>query len=259
MVIGLLSVTRSLEKVCLVTLISFTAMIQFQYKDVIKDFSILRLRADNGGEFIIQDMRSQWEEIGTWLQLSVAYAHNQNGVVERAIRTIVEHAVSILSDAQMPDYLWYEICLTITYLGNLLPHSHLHADAPTPIQAFTGKKPNLSHLRVIGSKAHVLAPKEVREHKFKPRAVIGRLVGYDGVNQYRMWVPEMNAIVWGRNITVDEDDVVYEKVGQFQEDEEGLGRLILTDPNEIKDLAAKIDHISERKVENSSENNLTEW
>jgi hypothetical protein len=28
-------------------------MIKFQYKDVIKDFSILRLRADNGGEFII--------------------------------------------------------------------------------------------------------------------------------------------------------------------------------------------------------------
>jgi Reverse transcriptase (RNA-dependent DNA polymerase)/GAG-pre-integrase domain len=224
-------------------------MIKFQYKDVIKDFSILRLRADNGGEFIIQDMQSQWEDIGTWLQLSIAYTHNQNGVVERAIRTIVEHAVSVLNDAKMPDYLWYEVSLTITYLGNLLPHSYLQDDddAPIPIQAFTGKKPNLSHLRVIGSKAHVLVPKEVRQHKFKPRAVIGRLVGYDGVNQYRMWVPEMNAIVWGRNITLNEDDVVYEKVGQFEEDEEGLGRLILTDPEEIKDLVANIDHMEKRE------------
>lgn len=223
-------------------------MVKFQYKDVIKDFSILRLRADNGGEFIVQDMESQWEDIGSWLQLSVAYTHNQNGVVERAIRSIVEHAVSILSDANMPDYLWYEICLTITCLGNLLPHSYLRDDnAPTPFQAFTGKKPNLSHLRVIGSKAHVLVPKEVRQHKFKPRAVIGRLVGYDGVNQYRMWIPEMNAIVWGRNITLNEDDVIYEKVGQFEEDEEGLGRLILTDPEEIKDLVAIIDHIEKRE------------
>ena len=226
---------------------SWYTMIQFQYKDVVKDFSILRLRADNGGEFIVHDMRNQWEDIGTWLQLSIAYTHNQNGVVERAIRTIVEHAVSILSDAKMPDNLWYEICLTITYLGNLETHSHLHVDAPTPIQAFTGKKPNLSHLRVIGSKAHVLVPKEVREHKFKPRAVIGRLVGYDGVNQYRMWVPEMNAIVWGRNITLDEDNIVYEKVEPFQEDEEGLGRLILTDLNEIKDLVASIDHMRKRE------------
>jgi hypothetical protein len=93
----------------------------------------------------------------------------------------------------------------------------------------------------------VLIPKEVREYKFKPRAVIGRLVGYDGVNQYRMWVPEMNVIVWGRNITLDEDNVVYEKATQFQVDEEGLGRLILTDSNEIKDLVANIDYINKRE------------
>ena len=34
-------------------------MVKFQYKDVIKDFSILRLRADNGSEFIVQDMQTQ--------------------------------------------------------------------------------------------------------------------------------------------------------------------------------------------------------
>ena len=53
----------------------------------------------------------------------------------------------------------------------------------------------------------------------------------------------MNAVVWDRNITLEEDDVVYEKVGHFEEDEEGLGRLILTNPDEIKDLGASIDHI----------------
>jgi hypothetical protein len=34
-------------------------MIQFQYKNVIVDFTILRFRADNGGEFINKDMRNQ--------------------------------------------------------------------------------------------------------------------------------------------------------------------------------------------------------
>jgi hypothetical protein len=87
----------------------------------------------------------------------------------------------------------------------------LHNDAPILIQAFTGKKLNLLYLRVIGSKAHVLIPKKIREYKFKPRAVIRRLVSYNGVNQYRMWVPEINVIVWGRNITLDEDNVVYKK------------------------------------------------
>jgi hypothetical protein len=82
--------------------------------------------------------------------------------------------------------------------------------------------------------------------------VIGRLVSYDGVNQYRMWVSEMNAIVWGRNITLDEDNVVYEKASPFQEDEEGLKKLIFTDFNEIKDLVANIDYILKRS-ENSTE------
>jgi hypothetical protein len=112
----------------------------------------------------------------------------------------------------LPDYLWYEIYLTITYLGNLETYSYLYDDALIFIQAFTGKKSNLLHLRVIGFKAHVLIPKEIREYKFKLRALIRRLVGYNGVNQYRMWVSEMNAIVWGRNIILEENDVVYEKV-----------------------------------------------
>jgi len=60
-------------------------MVKLQYKDVINDFSIKRIRTDNGKEFIVSDMEQQWEDLGTWLQLSVAYAHNQNGVVERAI------------------------------------------------------------------------------------------------------------------------------------------------------------------------------
>jgi hypothetical protein len=56
----------------------------------------------------------------------------------------------------------------------------------------------------------------------------------------------MNTIVWGRNITLDKDNVVYKKATQFQADEEGLERLILTDPNEIKDLITNIDHTNKR-------------
>jgi predicted transcriptional regulator len=57
----------------------------------------------------------------------------------------------------------------------------------------------------------------------------------------------MNAIVWGRNITLDEDNVIYKKAIQFQADEKGLGRLILTDSNEIKDLITNIDYINKRE------------
>jgi uncharacterized protein YabE (DUF348 family) len=57
----------------------------------------------------------------------------------------------------------------------------------------------------------------------------------------------MNVIVWGRNIILDEDNVIYKKATQFQADKEGLERLILTDSNEIKNLVANIDHINKRE------------
>jgi hypothetical protein len=41
--------------------------------------------------------------------------------------------------------------------------------------------------------------------------------------------------------------VVYEKVGQFEDDEERLRRLILTNPDEIKSLVALINHSIKRK------------
>jgi hypothetical protein len=66
----------------------------------------------------------------------------------------------------------------------------------------------------------------------------------------------MNTIVWGRNITLEEDDVVYEKVSQFEDDEEGLGRLILTNPDEIKSLVASIDH-NMKKRSFTNNNNTT--
>jgi hypothetical protein len=42
------------------------------------------------------------EEEGILVDLTVAYAHNQNGVAERAFQGIVNHTVSILSEAGLP-------------------------------------------------------------------------------------------------------------------------------------------------------------
>jgi hypothetical protein len=195
--------------------------------------------------------KANGKKIRTWLQLSIAYTYNQNGVVERAIRTIVELAVSILSDAKTPGCLWYEICLTITYLGNLETQSSppRRSDAYSGIHGKETKSVTSPSHRVKGT-----CPNPKGDERTQVQASCSRWnVGYDGVNQYRMWAPEMNAIVWGRNVTLDEDNVVYEKAGRFEEDEEGLGKLILTDPDEIKDLADKIDHGSQRKVTSLTE------
>ena len=47
--------------------------------------------SDNGGEFISDEITFDESEEGFEMQPSVAYAHNQSGVVERAIQDVTTH------------------------------------------------------------------------------------------------------------------------------------------------------------------------
>jgi len=53
----------------------------------------------------------------------------------------------------------------------------------------------------------------------------------------------MNIIIWDRNIILKKNDVIYEKISNFEEDEEDLRRFILIDPDKIKSLITSIDHL----------------
>jgi hypothetical protein len=84
-------------------------MIEIQYGNIYgnvrnrKYFLRLKfIRAGNGGEFISNEIDAIWSSESISLQLTVAHKHNQAGVVERTIQTIVSHAISILEDAQLP-------------------------------------------------------------------------------------------------------------------------------------------------------------
>ena len=102
--------------------------------------------------------------------------HFQLGVPERSFRDVVTHAVSILHDANLPERLWFHVSQTVIFLKNLWPYFHLGYD--TPFERMWERKPDLSFLRVIGSKSWVFIPKEDRGHKFLPRAKVCRLLGY---------------------------------------------------------------------------------
>jgi hypothetical protein len=64
---------------------------------------------------------------------------------------------------------------TAVYLRNRSPTARL--GATTPFEAYKGRKPDLSHLRVFGSQAWVHVPKENRK-KLDDKAVEGTLMGY---------------------------------------------------------------------------------
>ncbi|GJW34179.1 retrovirus-related pol polyprotein from transposon TNT 1-94 [Tanacetum coccineum] len=70
--------------------IKFLKMIQVRLNATVRN-----IRTDNGTEFVNQTLRSYYEEVGILHQISVARTLQQNGVVERRNRTLVEAARTI--------------------------------------------------------------------------------------------------------------------------------------------------------------------
>ncbi|CAG9133521.1 unnamed protein product [Plutella xylostella] len=118
------------------------------------------LRSDNGREYVNTDMLTYLKDNGIVHQTTVPYNPQQNGVSERANRTIIEKARSMLKDSNLPLAYWGEAVNTAIYLKNRVPTQALQNRIPEEL--WTKKKVNLSHLRVFGCEAHVLVPKEKR-------------------------------------------------------------------------------------------------
>lgn len=78
------------------------------------------------------------------------YTPQQNGIAERANRTIVEMAKSLLIHAKLEEFLWAEAVQTAVYIRNRCPTQALNGRIPFEI--WKGRKPSVKHLRVFGSK-----------------------------------------------------------------------------------------------------------
>ena len=72
-------------------------------------------------------------------------------------------------------HLWVKACNTSIYGQNRCPHRVLGMS--TPEEAFTGKKPDISHLKIFGSLVYIHVTEDTRK-KSKPTAEVGIFVGY---------------------------------------------------------------------------------
>ncbi|GBP61401.1 Retrovirus-related Pol polyprotein from transposon TNT 1-94 [Eumeta japonica] len=149
-----------------------------------KGTKIKTLRTDNGGEFCSDMMEKYLKESGIIHQKTNPYTPEQNGLCERFNRTIVERARCLLFDAKMEKELWAEAVNTAVYLKNRSPAPGL--GQITPIEMWTGCKPDLGHIRVFGSPAMMHVPKAKRL-KWDKKAVKYILVGYsENIKGYRL-------------------------------------------------------------------------
>ena len=89
--------------------------------------------------------------------LTVPRSPQQNGVVERKNRTILNMARSMLKARNMPKEFWAEAVSCAVYLSNCSPTSNLKDQ--TPQEAWSGRKPSANHLHVFGSITYTHVPK----------------------------------------------------------------------------------------------------
>ena len=135
-------------------------------------FSVKTLRTDGGGEYIHDQFNTYLLTMGIERQVTVARTPQQNGVAERANRTIMEAARAMLRAAGLPLSFWEYAVMAAVYLRNRSPTKAL-TDA-TPYEAWRGDK---SHLRVFDCRAYMHVDKTKRS-KLQPRSIPVVFVGY---------------------------------------------------------------------------------
>nr|GEV79799.1 hypothetical protein [Tanacetum cinerariifolium] len=106
-------------------------------------------RTHNGTEFINQTLHEYYEKVGISHETSVARSPQQNGIVKRRDRTLVEAARTMLIYAKALLFLWAEVVATTCYTKNR-SIIRLH-HGKTPYELLHDKLPDLLFFHVFGA------------------------------------------------------------------------------------------------------------
>jgi hypothetical protein len=180
---------------------------------------IKKIRSDNGTEFKNSQIEGFLEDEGIKHEFSSPYKPQQNGVVERKNRTLLDMARTMLDEYKTSDRFWAKAINTACYAINRL---YLHRILKkTSYELLTGKKPNVSYFRVFGSKCFILV-KRGRKSKFAPKVVEGFLLGYDSNTMaYRVFNKSTGLVEVSCDIVFDEtNDSQVEQVDLDELDDE---------------------------------------
>nr|GFB80675.1 retrovirus-related Pol polyprotein from transposon TNT 1-94 [Tanacetum cinerariifolium] len=133
------------------------------------------VRTDNGMKFKNKTLAKFFDEVGITQQFFAARTPQQNGVVERRNRTLVEAARTMLTFANLPSFLWAEAIAIACFTQN---RSIIHKRFDkTTYELINKRKPNIKFFCVFGCICYILNDyKDVG--KLKAKGDIGVFVGY---------------------------------------------------------------------------------
>ncbi|KAL2232264.1 UNVERIFIED_CONTAM: Retrovirus-related Pol polyprotein from transposon RE1 [Sesamum indicum] len=125
------------------TLTVFFAQILTQFGCKIKT-----IRTDNGSEFLSSRCLHFFQNAGVCHQRSCTYTPQQNGVVERKHRHLLQVARALMFQSHLPSRFWGDSILTATHIINKLPTPTLNWKSPFEI--LHKKNPSYDALKSFG-------------------------------------------------------------------------------------------------------------
>jgi hypothetical protein len=109
----------------------------------------------------------------------------------------------MIHDQDLPMCLWAEAAMAVVYVQNRLSHNTL--GLKTLEEMFTGKKPEVSHLKIFGYPLFIHIPKEKR-NTLDPSGKKGIFVGYCEVSKaFKIYIPGQHHLEISRDVIFDED------------------------------------------------------
>lgn len=162
--------------------------------EAFQNLRVSKIRCDNGGEFVNNDIKSWCRRKGIVMDITIPYTPQLNGKAERLNRTLLDKARSLIFDSGIEKTFWGEAIRVAAYLLNRCPSETV---PKTPYEIWTNRKPNFKRLQIFGSEAYakVLGPLKKLEERSKKYIFIGY-----ALNGYRLFDEQKEKIVVYRDV-----------------------------------------------------------
>nr|GFA01256.1 retrovirus-related Pol polyprotein from transposon TNT 1-94 [Tanacetum cinerariifolium] len=160
------------------------------------------VRTDKGTKFLNQTLHAYFAAEGIQHQTTVARTPEQNGVVERQNRTLVEAARTMLSAAKVPLFFWAEAIATACFTQNhslVIPHHE-----KTPYHIINNRKPSVKFFHIFGFVCYIIRDGGNLD-KMKEKGDGCIFVGYSNQSRaYRVFNKRTRVIMESIHVNFDE-------------------------------------------------------
>jgi hypothetical protein len=178
---------------------NFKATVENEFSKQIKF-----LRTNCGGEYTSNEFNAFCASNGITYHLSCPHTPQQNGIVERKHRHIIECALTLLSHASLPTVHWTYAITTAIHLINRLPTPKLSHKSPW--EKLFHKSQDISHLKTFGCICFPLL-RPYNTHKLEPRTTPCIFLGYPAFSKgYICLDPKTHRIYISRHVVFNETE-----------------------------------------------------